>query len=62
VLTPGAPATFAVWHTPAGLDGTLPALLAADRDARGPDDPTPLPTCRRTVLRGATIYDLAEGR
>lgn len=60
VLTPDAPATLAVWHTPAGLDGTLPALLATDHSARGPDDPTPLPVCRRTVLRGVTIYD-SEG-
>ncbi|MPZ27337.1 MAG: amidohydrolase family protein [Micromonosporaceae bacterium] len=57
VLTPGAPASFAVWHTPAGLDGTLPALLAPEPADRGPHDPTPLPQCRRTVLRGATIYD-----
>lgn len=57
VLTPGAPATFAVWHTPAGLDGALPLLLAADQQARGPHDPTPLPVCRRTVLRGTTIYE-----
>jgi predicted amidohydrolase YtcJ len=57
VLTPGAPATFAVWHTPAGLDGTLPVLMAADPAERGPQDPTPLPTCRRTVLRGRIIYD-----
>jgi hypothetical protein len=61
VLTPGAPATFAIWHTPAGLDGTLPALLAADREARGRHDPTPLPTCRRTVLRGATVFDADQG-
>ena len=60
VLTPGAPATFAVWDTPAGREGTLPVLLAADPQARGPHDPTPLPACRRTVLRGVTIYD-AEG-
>lgn len=57
VLTPDAPATFAVWHTPAGLSGTLPVLLAPEQSARGPDDPTPLPVCRRTVLRGVTIYD-----
>jgi hypothetical protein len=61
VLSPGAPATFAAWHTPAGLDGTLPALLAPDREARGPHDPTPLPVCRRTVLRGVTIYDAEAG-
>jgi predicted amidohydrolase YtcJ len=60
VLTPGAPATFAVWDTPAGRDGTLPVLLATEREDRGPHDPTPLPSCRRTVLRGATIYDAGE--
>lgn len=59
-LVPGAPATFAVWHTPAGRDGTLPVLLAEDPQARGPDDPTPLPVCRRTVLRGRTIFDAEE--
>jgi hypothetical protein len=57
VLVPGAPATFAVWHLPAGLAGSLPALLAGDPQLRGPDDPTPLPTCRRTVLRGRVIHD-----
>jgi predicted amidohydrolase YtcJ len=46
VLTPGAPATFAVWDTPAGIAGTLPVL---ERDA-------PLPTCQLTVLRGRTIW------
>jgi hypothetical protein len=60
VLTPGAPATFAAWHTPAGRDGSMPVLLAPDRAARGPHDPTPLPVCRRTVLRGVTIYDGGE--
>jgi predicted amidohydrolase YtcJ len=51
VLAPGAPATFAAWSTPDGLgpDG-LPRLA--------PD--SPLPECRRTVLRGVTIFD-AEG-
>jgi predicted amidohydrolase YtcJ len=48
VLTPGAPATFAVWDTPAGLAGTLPVL---EPDA-------PLPTCRLTVLRGRTIWSV----
>jgi predicted amidohydrolase YtcJ len=48
VLAPGAPATFASWDVP------------ADRVTRGlpvldPDDD--LPDCRRTVLRGATIYE-----
>jgi predicted amidohydrolase YtcJ len=60
VLTPGAPATFAAWHTPAGRDGTLPVLLAADPADRGPHDSTPLPVCRRTVLRGTTIYDAED--
>jgi hypothetical protein len=46
VLAIGAPATFAVWYTPAGRDGTLPVLDAG----------APLPTCRRTVLRGRTIW------
>ena len=48
VLAPGAPATFAVWDTPA-----LPVLTPP-----GPDEPEPpLPVCRRTVLRGEVIYD-----
>jgi hypothetical protein len=60
VLTLAAPATFAVWHTPAGVAGALPVLLAEDPDQRGPQDPTPLPSCRRTVLRGRTIYEAGE--
>lgn len=60
VLVPGAPATFAVWDTPAGRDGSLPALLSGQEAQHGPQDPTPLPQCRRTVLRGETIFD-AEG-
>jgi predicted amidohydrolase YtcJ len=48
VIAPGATATFAVWHTPAGLAPSgLPAL-----DPHGP-----LPECRRTVVRGTTIFD-----
>jgi predicted amidohydrolase YtcJ len=48
VLAPGAAATLAVWSTPAGLGPTgLPALEPA----------APLPVCRRTVLRGTTIFD-----
>ncbi|HEY3009105.1 MAG TPA: amidohydrolase family protein [Micromonosporaceae bacterium] len=57
VLVPGRPATFAVWDTPAGRTTGLPTLLAEAVDARGPHDPTPLPVCRRTVLRGTTIYE-----
>lgn len=49
-LLPGAPATFAVWEVPGRLAGGLPAL--ADGEA--------LPACRRTVLRGAVIYDVEE--
>jgi hypothetical protein len=49
LLTPGAPATFAVWSLPEGRPATtgLPRL--------DPDDD--LPTCRRTVLRGTTIHE-----
>jgi len=48
VLVPGAPATFAVWHTPSGRVGSLPSLEQQDD----------LPRCLRTVLRGETIYEL----
>jgi predicted amidohydrolase YtcJ len=48
VLSPGAPATFAVWDVPA-----LPTLTPP-----APDEPEPpVPVCRRTVLRGEVIYD-----
>jgi predicted amidohydrolase YtcJ len=57
VLALGAPATFAVWSAPAGVSGGLPVLVSADPEERGPDDPTPLPVCRRTVLRGQTIFE-----
>jgi predicted amidohydrolase YtcJ len=46
VLVPGASATFAVWETGALANG-LPTLDPADV----------LPRCRRTVLRGTTIYE-----
>jgi predicted amidohydrolase YtcJ len=46
VLVPGAPATFAVWDA-GTLHKGLPAL----------DPDGPLPTCRRTVLRGVTIHE-----
>jgi predicted amidohydrolase YtcJ len=61
VLAPGAPATFAVWHAPAGVVNGLPVLLSDDPDARGPHDPTPLPRCRRTVLRGGVIFEEGLG-
>ncbi|MEW2382213.1 amidohydrolase family protein [Micromonospora sp. NPDC047707] len=57
VLALGAPATFAVWGTPAGVERGLPVLQSDDPEARGPEDPTPLPVCRRTVLRGEVIYE-----
>jgi predicted amidohydrolase YtcJ len=57
VLSPGSPATFAVWDTPAGADRGLPVLVSDDPDLRGPHDPTPLPICRRTVLRGDVIFE-----
>ncbi|MEH0846246.1 amidohydrolase family protein [Micromonospora sp. CPCC 205711] len=57
VLALGAPATFAVWSTPAGAERGLPVLQAEDPELRGADDPTPLPVCRRTVLRGEVIYE-----
>ncbi|MGC1215622.1 MAG: amidohydrolase family protein, partial [Micromonospora sp.] len=57
VLALGAPATFAVWSAPAGVDRGLPVLLAEDPELRGADDPTPLPVCRATVLRGDVIYE-----
>ncbi|MDG4751625.1 MULTISPECIES: amidohydrolase [Micromonospora] len=56
VLALGAPATFAVWDTPAGVERGLPVVLAEDPELRGADDPTPLPVCRATVLRGDVIY------
>jgi predicted amidohydrolase YtcJ len=47
-LTPGAPATFAVWDGPGD---PLPDIT--------PDGP--LPRCLRTVVRGATVYEV-EGQ
>jgi predicted amidohydrolase YtcJ len=60
VLAPGAVASLAVWDTPAGVVGRLPVLVSDDADLRGPHDPTPLPACLRTVLRGRTIFDREE--
>jgi hypothetical protein len=48
VLAPGAPATFAVWSVPDGLSADGLPLLAPD---------STLPRCRRTVLRGTTLYE-----
>jgi predicted amidohydrolase YtcJ len=52
VLAPGASATFAVWDTPGGVSGGLPALLP-DVDGAVPARPV----CRRTVLHGETIFE-----
>jgi predicted amidohydrolase YtcJ len=52
VLAPGASATFAVWETPGGVQGGLPALLP-DADGVVPARPV----CRRTVLHGETIFE-----
>ncbi|MDM4719214.1 amidohydrolase family protein [Micromonospora sp. WMMA1363] len=57
VLALGAPATFAVWDTPAGVERGLPVVQSDDPETRGPQDLTPLPVCRRTVLRGEVIYE-----
>lgn len=52
ILQPGAPATFAVWDAAPGSNG-LPVLVAATEDEPHPAPPS----CRRTVLRGVTIFD-----
>lgn len=57
LIAKGAPATFAVWDTPVGVERGLPVLQAEDPEVRGPADPTPLPVCRATVLRGEVIYE-----
>ncbi len=47
-----------VWQTPAGHAGGLPHLVSIGAPSeRGPDDPTPLPRCLRTVVRGVTIFE-----
>ncbi|WP_433307592.1 amidohydrolase [Actinoplanes sp. CA-030573] len=52
VLAPGKAATFAVWETPGGITGGLPALVP-DVDGVTPARPV----CRRTVLAGETIFE-----
>jgi predicted amidohydrolase YtcJ len=67
-LVPGAPAHLAVWEV-----GDLVVAAADERVARWSTDPraglqglpdlepgTPLPTCRRTVVAGATVYEAAS--
>lgn len=69
VLVPGAPASFAVWDTEGSLVVQAPdeRVAAWSTDPRSgvpglPDlrDDAPVPTCRRTVVRGRTIYDAAR--
>ena len=52
VLAPGAPATFAVWATPAGVERWPAGAAGRGSGAARAARPTPLPVCRRTVLRG----------
>jgi hypothetical protein len=69
VLAPGMPATFAVWRAgELGIDAPDERVSRWSTDPRasvpglpdvGPD--RDLPVCLRTVLRGRTIFDLAEG-
>jgi predicted amidohydrolase YtcJ len=67
-LAPGAPASYAVWDVPGGRAG-LEVAAPADTVQRWSTDPRsrvpalprlgaddPLPTCRRTVHRGAIIH------
>ena len=57
VLVPGAPATFAAWESGSGAvaGGSVSGPTALP--ALAPD--TDLPVCRRTVLRGVTIFEPA---
>lgn len=66
VLTPGAPASFAIWETGDSLVVQAPdeRVAAWSTDPRsgvpGLPDLTPgvsVPTCRRTVVRGRVVYD-----
>ena len=52
VLSPGRSATFAVWETPGGVQGGLPALLP---DVEGVVPARPV--CVRTVRHGETIFE-----
>ncbi len=67
-LTPGAPATYAVWDVPGGLSA-LEVAAPADTAQRWSTDPrsripalprlssdAPLPVCRQTVHRGVAIH------
>ncbi|MBA2559084.1 MAG: amidohydrolase family protein, partial [Propionibacteriales bacterium] len=52
VLTPGSPATYAVWEAPTPLDRGLPNLTSDG----------PLPSCVSTVVDGAPIFSTSEGQ
>ena len=63
-LTPGAPATFAVWDVPGELAVQVPdeRVSGWSTDPRGavsglPDLDAPDPVCRRTVVAGVTVYE-----
>ncbi|WP_416211328.1 amidohydrolase [Frankia sp. Cas3] len=65
VLTPGAPATFAVWQVAGELVVQVPddRVTAWSTDPRAgiaglPDLDGPDPTCLRTVVRGTVVHDL----
>jgi predicted amidohydrolase YtcJ len=64
-LAPGAPASYAVWDVPGGLEVAAPAdavqRWSTDPRSRVPALPRlgaddALPTCRQTVRRGVTIH------
>jgi predicted amidohydrolase YtcJ len=62
-LAPGAPATFAVWDVPGELVVQAPDDRVAgwSTDPRAgvaglPDLSAPAPVCRRTVVRGRTVW------
>lgn len=60
VLAPGLPATYAVWRLHGDL--TVQPTDPASGVPRLPDlDPdVPLPTCTRTVVNGATVFDVED--
>jgi hypothetical protein len=64
-LVPGAPASYAVWDAPLGLDVSAPAdsvqRWSTDPRSRVPALPrlepgNPLPVCRQTVHRGVVLH------
>lgn len=66
VLAPGAPASYAVWEVPSDLVVQAPdervAAWSTDPRSGVPGLPdlspgSPAPRCRRTVVRGRTVYD-----